>query len=55
MSTSTGEPRPFVDPENGPRIGYVVGTCEHAVARQEWDAGMRSCERCPEDEHIKIN
>jgi hypothetical protein len=28
--------------------GYVVGHCEHRVARSEWRAGFRVCERCPE-------
>jgi len=27
--------------------GYVVGVCEHRVARSEWLAGCRTCERCP--------
>ncbi|MFB4320629.1 hypothetical protein [Actinomadura sp. 21ATH] len=26
--------------------GYVVGTCEHRVAKSEWRAGFRTCERC---------
>jgi hypothetical protein len=26
--------------------GYVVGECEHRVARSEWQAGLRTCERC---------
>ena len=29
--------------------GFVVGTCGHRVARQEWRAGFRRCERCPAD------
>ncbi|WP_165969180.1 hypothetical protein, partial [Actinomadura sp. KC06] len=27
--------------------GYVVGTCGHRVAAQEWRAGLRTCERDP--------
>lgn len=27
--------------------GYVVGACRHRIARSEWLAGMRTCERCP--------
>lgn len=30
------------------RPGYVVGTCGHHVAKQEWRAGLRTCERCPD-------
>lgn len=26
--------------------GYVVGTCGHRLARSEWRAGFRACERC---------
>jgi hypothetical protein len=29
------------------RDGYVTGQCGHAVAGSEWDAGFRTCERCP--------
>lgn len=36
---------PFVSSE-GPREGFVVGVCRHAVARSEWNAGFRKCERC---------
>ena len=28
------------------RAGYVTGDCGHAVARSEWRAGLRNCERC---------
>jgi hypothetical protein len=28
------------------RPGYVTGTCGHAVAGSEWDAGYRKCEGC---------
>jgi hypothetical protein len=28
------------------RHGYVTGTCGHAVAGSEWNAGYRKCERC---------
>jgi hypothetical protein len=38
---------PFVNDEIGPRPGFVVGTCGHAVAGSEWRAGFRVCERCP--------
>jgi hypothetical protein len=38
---------PFVSAE-GPRPGYVVGRCGHAVAASEWRAGFRVCERCPD-------
>jgi hypothetical protein len=31
--------------------GYVVGKCEHRVAKSEWRAGFRTCERCPEPSH----
>lgn len=30
--------------------GYVIGKCGHWVARSEWRAGLRMCERCPEPE-----
>jgi hypothetical protein len=30
--------------------GYVVGTCGHRVAGSEWRAGLRTCERCPNDD-----
>lgn len=36
---------PFVSSE-GPRSGFVVGECRHAVALSEWRAGFRKCERC---------
>lgn len=29
--------------------GYVVGLCTHRVARSEWSAGFRVCERCVDD------
>jgi hypothetical protein len=28
------------------QLGYVVGICGHRVARSEWCAGFRLCERC---------
>lgn len=37
---------PFVSEAFGPREGYVVGTCRHAVAQSEWNAGFKKCERC---------
>lgn len=37
---------PFVSEAFGPREGYVVGECAHAVAQSEWNAGFRKCERC---------
>lgn len=36
-----GEPFP------GREAGHVAGHCGHAVARSEWKAGYRECERCP--------
>lgn len=30
--------------------GYVVGRCGHRVAKSEWKAGFRVCERCPDIE-----
>jgi hypothetical protein len=50
---------PFVS-DLGPRPGYVVGQCGHAVAGSEWAAGFRTCERCPadtqaEDPHADCN
>lgn len=44
VSFTPGEP--FVSEAFGPREGYVVGTCRHAVAQSEWNAGFRKCERC---------
>lgn len=44
VSFTPGEP--FVSEAFGPREGYVVGECAHAVARSEWNAGLRKCERC---------
>lgn len=42
------EPGSEIPPENnGGQAGYVVGECGHRVARQEWRAGFRTCERCP--------
>jgi hypothetical protein len=38
-------PIPF-DAGYGPRTGFVVGECLHAVAESEWAAGYRNCERC---------
>jgi excisionase family DNA binding protein len=38
---------PF-DPGTGPVPGYVAGLCGHRVARSEWRAGCRTCERCPD-------
>ena len=37
---------PFVSEAFGPKPGYVVGECAHAVAQSEWNAGFRKCERC---------
>jgi hypothetical protein len=43
-----GDPIP---PERtGGMEGFVVGECGHRVARSEWDAGFRTCERCPATE-----
>ena len=40
-----------VYPAHGAEIpgqpGYVVGKCGHRVAKTEWRAGYRVCERCP--------
>ena len=44
VSFTPGEP--FVSEAFGPREGYVVGTCQHAVAKSEWNAGFKKCERC---------
>lgn len=44
VSFTPGEP--FVSEAFGPREGYVVGECRHAVAQSEWNAGLRKCERC---------
>jgi hypothetical protein len=33
---------------------FVVGWCGHRVARSEWIAGLRTCERCPEGEHAPV-
>lgn len=30
--------------------GYVVGTCGDRVALSEWRTGMKTCERCPDDQ-----
>jgi hypothetical protein len=30
--------------------GYVVGTCGHRLAAQEWRAGCRTCELCPDEQ-----
>lgn len=42
--------RVLIYPEPGSAIpgqpGYVVGTCGHRVAKSEYRAGFRSCERC---------
>jgi hypothetical protein len=49
--TATRHPdagQPF-DPGTGPMPGYVVGYCGHRVAVSEWQAGFRTCERCPDD------
>jgi hypothetical protein len=36
-----------IPPENnGGQAGYVVGECGHRVAKSEWRAGFRVCERC---------
>jgi hypothetical protein len=42
-------PVPF-DPGTGPMPGYYAGRCGHRVAISEWNAGFRTCERCPDDE-----
>ncbi len=39
------QPIPF-DPGTGPERGFVAGHCGHRVARSEWRAGFRNCERC---------
>jgi hypothetical protein len=40
------EETPFGGPGELP--GYVVGECGHRVAKSEWEAGYRNCERCGE-------
>jgi hypothetical protein len=41
------EPGSDIPPEkNGGQAGFVVGECGHRVAKQEWRAGFRVCERC---------
>lgn len=42
---------PF-DPGTGPIPGYYAGRCGHRVAIQEWRAGFRTCERCPDPEAV---
>lgn len=39
---------PFVNPDLPAELaaGFVVGRCGHRVARSEWMAGFRVCERC---------
>jgi hypothetical protein len=44
-TSPTDMPVPF-DAGHGPRDGYVVGACLHAMAESEWAAGFRTCERC---------
>jgi hypothetical protein len=40
------EPFPVGEPFPGFEDGYVTGLCAHRVARSEWAAGFRTCERC---------
>jgi hypothetical protein len=44
------EPAPFRHPSLGEMPGFVAGRCGHRLARSEWDAGFRECERCPASE-----
>ena len=37
---------PFRLPDGQVLDGYVAGECGHRVARSEWNAGFRKCERC---------
>lgn len=49
-AAEAGEPGPFYPQPGGPipdMPGYLVAECGHQVARSEWEAGFRSCERCP--------
>lgn len=52
ISTGLTAGTELVYPDPGSAIpgqpGYVVGRCEHRVARSEWAAGLRVCERCPD-------
>lgn len=49
-TTRTHDSEDPVYPEPGSAIpdqpGFVVGECRHRVARSEWRAGFRTCERC---------
>jgi hypothetical protein len=41
------EPGSDIPPEmTGGMPGFVVGECTHRVAKSEWRAGFRNCERC---------
>ena len=39
---------PIPPEQNGGQAGFVAGECGHRVARSEWRAGFRNCERCGE-------
>lgn len=44
---TTGAPQyPNPGSEIPDQPGYVVGQCGHRLARSEWRAGFRTCERC---------
>lgn len=45
MTTTAEYPNPGSEIPGQP--GYVVGVCGHRVAGSEWQAGFRTCERCP--------
>ncbi len=48
------DPGPYPHDGNGTLLGYVAGWCGHKVARSEWRAGSRVCERCPKQEPPKV-
>lgn len=49
LAEQEGVPYPVPGSEIPDQPAYVVGNCGHRVARSEWRAGWRTCERCPND------
>lgn len=47
---ATGRPYPQIGSLIPDQPGYVVAACRHRLARSEWLAGMRTCERCPAEQ-----
>jgi hypothetical protein len=45
---------PFHNALTGTLPGFVVGLCGHRVARSEWAAGYRVCERCTHDDYVRV-